>query len=119
MIRTIVDPKGFLLYKGNTKDDKFKQLEGTEGNQVIDSMRPEDRTDVRWDGKEWVTDAFLKWKKDMQMSDSVLSRKDEDIMDIMLKTDKDVFNNMPERSTYYWQKNIDKKALRKTRPEQF
>lgn len=117
MMKTIVNPKGFFLYRGNTKDAKFKKFEGTEGNQVIDSMPPARRTDVRWDGKEWVTDALLKWKKDMKASDNVLSRKDEDFMDIMLKTDKDIFNDMPERSTYSLQKNIDKKALRETRPE--
>ncbi len=52
------------------------------------------------------------WEQQMAESDSVLSRKDEDIMDAILAGNPTAFDNMLETL----QLNVDKKALRGTKP---
>ena len=53
MISTIVDSNGFIIYKGNNSDDKFKKLLSLSGNSKVENYNGNFKK-AKWNGSEFV-----------------------------------------------------------------
>ena len=52
MISTIVDSNGFIIYKGNNSDDKFKKLLALSGSKIVNDNK-DDFVKPKWNGSQW------------------------------------------------------------------
>jgi len=53
MMQTIIDKDGFLIYKGDNSDDKFKKLLSLSGNKIVKDYQG-DYVKPKWNGSKWI-----------------------------------------------------------------
>tara|TARA_R100001440_G_scaffold19813_1_gene33383 strand:+ start:774 stop:1076 length:303 start_codon:yes stop_codon:yes gene_type:complete len=53
MIQTIIDKDGFIIYKGDNSDDKFKNLLSLLGSKIVKDYQG-DFVKPKWNGSKWI-----------------------------------------------------------------
>tara|TARA_R100001086_G_C11760201_1_gene237906 strand:- start:8 stop:310 length:303 start_codon:yes stop_codon:yes gene_type:complete len=62
MIQTIIDKDGFLIYKGDNSDDKFKKLLSLSGSKIVNDNEG-DFIKPKWNGSKWTEGYVATYKE--------------------------------------------------------
>jgi len=62
MIQTIIDKDGFLIYKGDNSDDKFKKLLSLSGSKIV-NVNEGDFVKPKWNGSKWIEGHVATYKE--------------------------------------------------------